>query len=231
MAANEIKPAVIPQEDTGAGKMIFTMAGIGLICGILIVCTYQWTFASIKENKARFLEQAIFEVLPNTKTKLTFNYINNELAPVHEGEPDGMKFYAGYNADHKLTGVAVEAEGQGFQDLVQILYGYSPECHCVVGMKVLESRETPGLGDKIESDPNFRANFNALDVSLNETMDALANPIVLAKPREKHHPWEIEAISGATISSRAVTNIMRASTAVTIPIIEHNLKLFQQGAR
>lgn len=222
-------PAPAQADDTSAGKMIFTMAGIGLVCAILIVLTYQWTFAAIKQNKARYLEQAIFEVLPNTSEKITFNYANNEMTKVTEGEPEGEKFYAGYNAEHKLTGVAVEAEGQGFQDLVQLLYGYSPDCHCVVGMKVLESRETPGLGDKIESDPNFRANFKALDVTLNATMDVLVHPIVLVKSRQKHHPWEIEAISGATISSRAVTNIMHSSTAVAIPIIEHNLKVFQQG--
>lgn len=230
MAAEMKTPQAPPVADTSAGKMILTMAGIGLVCGILIVVTYQLTFASIKENKARFLEQAIFEVLPDTKEKLTFNYINNVLAAAEEEDQEGMKFYAGYNADHQLTGVAVEAEGQGFQDVVQLLYGYAPACHCIVGMKVLDSRETPGLGDKIETDANFRANFDALDVTLNDTQEAIANPIVLAKPREKHHPWEIEAISGATISSRAVTNILHASSAVAIPIIEHNLNILQQGA-
>jgi len=232
--AHEIKipvpPQVPPVDNSDAGKTIITMAILGLICAVLIVFTYQWTFASIKVNKARFLEQAIFEVLPDTKAKQTFNYIDNVLTPVAEGEPAGMKFYAGYNADHKLTGVAVEAEGQGFQDVVQLLYGYSPDCHCIVGMKVLESRETPGLGDKIESDANFRANFKALDVTLDAAMDALANPIVLVKPRLKQHPWEIEAISGATISSRAVTKILHDSSAVAIPIIERNLTVFQQGA-
>jgi len=224
-------PQAAPAGDTGAGRMILTMAGIGLVCGILIVCTYRWTFAGIKENKARFLDQAIFQVLPDTKEKITFNYINNVLTPAGEDEQEGMKFYAGYNAAHKLTGVAVQAQGQGFQDLVQLLYGYSPDCHCIVGMKVLDSRETPGLGDKIETDANFRANFAALDVTLNDAMDEIANPIVLVKPRQKHHPWEIEAISGATISSRAVTDILHASSAAAIPIIETNLTVLQQGAR
>ena len=218
-----------PAGDTGAGKMIATMAGIGLVCGILIVFTYQGTFATIKANKARFLEQAIFEVLPNTSEKITFNYANDKMTKVTEGEPEGTKFYAGYDASHKLTGIAVEAEGQGFQDVVQLLYGYAPECHCVVGMKVLDSRETPGLGDKIETDANFRANFKALDVTLDDAGDGPAHPIELVKSRQKHNPWEIEAISGATISSRAVTNILRGSTAAAIPIIEHNLTVFQQG--
>jgi electron transport complex protein RnfG len=222
-------PVVVQSDNIGAGKMILTLAGIGLACGILIVSTYQWTFASIRENKARYLEQAIFQVLPDTEEKMTFTYTDDILTPAGEGERAGMKFYAGYNARHRLTGVAVEAEGQGFQDVVRILYGYSPACHCIVGMKVLESKETPGLGDKIETDEDFRANFDALDVTLDEAMDALANPIVLVKPRQKHHPWEIEAISGATISSRAVTNILHASTAVTIPIIENNLQVFEGG--
>ena len=46
----------------------------------------------------------------------------------------------------------------GYQDVIRILlYGYSPEHQAIVGMRVLESRETPGLGDKIEKDPAFLA--------------------------------------------------------------------------
>ncbi len=74
--------------------------------------------------------------------------------------------YAGYDENDKLVGVAVEASGQGFADILRILYGYDPDKQKIVGFYVLESKETPGLGDKIEKDLNFLANFKALDVSL-----------------------------------------------------------------
>jgi H+/Na+-translocating ferredoxin:NAD+ oxidoreductase subunit G len=220
-------PPVMEDSGTSGATMIRTMAAIGLACGILIVLTYQLTYATIKENKARYLEKSIFEVLPNTTEKITFAYVDDVLRPLEEDEEAELLYYAGYDSNHQLTGIAVEAEGQGFQDLLRILYGYSPACHCIVGMKVLESKETPGLGDKIETDPKFRANFDALDVTLKNDKLTIANPIVLVKPRQKTNLWQIEAISGATISSRAIVNMLKTNTASAIPFIESNLNTFK----
>ncbi len=218
----------IQDSGTSGTTMILTMAVLGLACGILIICTYHLTFAAIKENKAQYLERSIFEVLPNTTEKMTFAYIDKILRPLEEGEEAPLKYYAGYDTNQQLTGIAVEAEGQGFQELLRILYGYSPACHCIVGMKVLESKETPGLGDKIETDPQFRANFDALDISLQNDGNTIANPIVLVKPRKKTDPWQIEAISGATISSRAIAKMLRLNTADAVPFIEKNLNTFKE---
>jgi electron transport complex protein RnfG len=65
-------------------------------------------------------------------------------------------------------------------------------------MEVLESRETPGLGDKIQKDPAFLGRFRDL---------ATAPRIELVKGRASR-PNEIDAISGATISSKAVVRIL-----------------------
>ncbi|HID07807.1 MAG TPA: FMN-binding protein, partial [Armatimonadetes bacterium] len=64
--------------------------------------------------------------------------------------------------------------------------------------------ETPGLGDKIITDKKFQKNFEALDAKLNKNGTALANAIVTVKAGSKKHDWQIDAISGATISSRAI---------------------------
>lgn len=227
----QTSPHVI-QEDTTTGKtMIVTMGVIGLLCAILIVVTYRTTFATIEDNKARYLEQAVFEVLPNTREKVTFTVDGDKLRPLKDGEKAEVEYYAGYNDQHQLTGIAIPTEGQGFQDLLSILYGYAPDCHCIVGMKVLESRETPGLGDRIETDPVFRANFDALSVELNADRTAIANPITLVKHGQKNHPWEIDAISGATISSRAVTDMLHKNTATVIPLLEKNLAILEQEPR
>ena len=213
----------VPQDSTTATAMVLTMAVIGLACAILIVLTYQATRGAIEENKARFLERAIFDVLPNTTGKVTYAAEQGALRRVQADEQAETAYYAGYNDLQQLTGIAIPAQGQGFQDIVRILYGYAPGCRCIVGMKVLESRETPGLGTKIETDPVFLKNFEALDVRLTPDGDAIANPIVLVKPRQKENPWEIDAISGATISSQAIADILRASTAEAVPLIEGNL--------
>jgi len=216
-------------ESPSSLKMILTMGGIGLVAGILIVMTFQLTFPIIKVNKAIALERAIFDVVPGAETKSAFKLSGEELVLL-EGEDElAVKYYAGYDSNGALAGVAVEAAGQGFQDVLRVLYGYSPRCDCVVGLKVLESKETPGLGDKIEKDPRFRSNFNALDAKINADGTGIQNPIVLVKFGEKTEPWQIEAITGATISSRAIATILKESTAVSVPLIQKNLSVLEKG--
>lgn len=215
---------------TGSLRMVLTMGGIGLFCGVLIVLTFQLTLPIITVNKSEALEKAIFDVVPAARSKVTFKQVGDRLEPL-EGEDDtATKYYAGYDDDGRLVGVALEASGQGFQDIVSILYGYSPESKTIIGMKVLASKETPGLGTKIETDPGFRANFAALSVALAAGGNNIANPIVLVKHGEKTEPWQIEAITGATISSRAVADILEKSTARMIPVVEKNLDVLEGGA-
>ncbi len=212
-------------------RMVFTMAGLGLFCGILIVLTFQLTLPTIKVNKARALEKAIFEVVPAASTKTTFKLAGNRLEPLAGEDETAIKYYAGYDEDGRLVGIALEAAGQGFQDIVSILYGYSPECKCVIGMTVLASKETPGLGTKIETDADFVANFEALSAELTGDGKRIAHPITLVKPGEKSNAWEIEAITGATISSRAIADILEKSTAERVPVIERNLDVLEGGER
>jgi electron transport complex protein RnfG len=223
MAATGNTPVQPAARSSSSLRMILTMGGIGLAAGFLIVMTYQATFSRIESNKAAALERAIFEVVPGAASKTTFAQRGERLEKLDDGADAVSKYYACYDNDGQLVGVAVEASGQGFQDVVRLIYGYSPGCHCVVGMKVLESKETPGLGDKIMKDPDFKANFEKLDAALDAGGDAIDHPIALVKKGEKTDPWQIEAITGATISSRAVTAIIRESTDKAVPVIESNI--------
>jgi electron transport complex protein RnfG len=228
---NHTPPAAAMQAPQPSSlRMVLTMGGIGLFCGVLIVLTFQLTLPIITVNKARALEKAIFDVVPAATSKTTFKQVGDRLEPLEGEDPIATKYYAGYDDEGKLVGIALEAAGQGFQDIVSILYGYSPECKCVIGMKVMASKETPGLGTKIETDPAFRANFDALDVSLDADGSSIANPATLVKPGKKTELWQIESITGATISSQAIADILEKSTAVLIPVIEKNLDVLEGGA-
>jgi electron transport complex protein RnfG len=222
--------AAMTEDQPSSLRMVLTMGGIGLFCGVLIVLTFQLTLPIITINKARALEKAIFDVIPAATSKTTFKQVGDKLEPLEGEDPISIKYYAGYDDDGRLVGIALEAAGQGFQDIVSILYGYSPECKCVIGMKVMASKETPGLGTKIETDPAFRANFDALDVALTEDGERIANPVVLVKPGKKSESWQIESITGATISSQAIADILEKSTAVMVPVIEKNLDTLEGGA-
>ncbi len=215
------------QETTSGLRMVLTMGGIGLVAGLLIVLTYQFTLPRIERNKAAALERAVFEVVPGARSQVAFALRDNVLEPDEAGEKGAEHFYACYDDAGDFVGVAIEASGQGFQDVIRLLYGYSPENETVVGLKILESKETPGLGDKISKDPAFQSNFAALDVRLDG--GAPAHPVSLAKHGEKHNAWEVEAITGATISSRAVTRIIRESTAHCLPIVRRNLDALRKG--
>ncbi len=208
-------------------KMLQAMVGIGIICALMIVLTFQGTLPIIKKKKAEALEKAIFKVLPGIEKTKTFQLDQNNSFAALEGEgPEGKVAYAGYDQDGKLVGVAVEASGQGYADIIRVLYGYDPEKQEVVGFYVLESKETPGLGDKIEKDPAFQPNFSGLDVSLADDQSTLKNKPVAVKNGTKENPWEIDAITGATISSRAIGEIMGASTEYWAPLIYKNKEAF-----
>ena len=135
--------------------------------------------------------------------------------------------YAGYDDAQQLVGLAVEAQGMGYQDVIALIYGYSFAEQAIIGIQVLESKETPGLGDKIETDPAFLENFQGLDVSVRGDGSALANPIVPVKHGEKTQPWEVDGITGATISSVAIANLLDRSAQYWVPNIRSNLRDFQ----
>jgi H+/Na+-translocating ferredoxin:NAD+ oxidoreductase subunit G len=213
---------------TSGTKMIVTMGVLGLVCAVLIVATFQFTQPAIERNKAAALEKAIFEVLPGATSKVEFAEKDGALVP-EAAATGAVRYFAGYDDDHRLVGVAVEASGQGFADVVRLIYGYAPEKNAIIGMKVLESHETPGLGTKIETDPDFRANFDALQVKLAGTGSTIEHPIELAKNGKKTDPWQIEAITGATISSRAVTGILHDGTARAVPVIMQNLQALEKS--
>lgn len=230
-ASNKATAAMPPAAGSVSGfRMVATMGAIGVACGILIVLTFQLTLPRITANKIAALEKAIFEVVPGAEKKVTFKLDGDALVPLEGENEAAVKYYACYGQDDRLVGVAMEASGQGFADIIKVLYGYSPSKEAVVGIKVLESKETPGLGDKIEKDPNFIANFDSLDVRLDTGGSDMINPIVLVKPGQKTEMYQIESITGATISSRAITNLLSASTAVTVPVITQNLRALENGA-
>ena len=134
-----------------------------------------------------------------------------------DGDDPQATVHAGYDAMGELLGIAIPAQGMGYQDVIRILYGYSPAEEAIVGMQVLASKETPGLGDKIEKDPAFLANFRALDVALAADGQSLAQPVSVVKSGAKTSPWQIDGITGATISSKAIGNMLRHSTAYWVP--------------
>lgn len=222
-------------------RMILVMAGVAASAGLLIVLAFQITLPVITANKAKALREAVFQVVPGAKSLQTFGVTDaGEVVFLEEGKTARgekgtkklkafiWKIYGGYNEEGALLGVALEAAGQGYQDTIGILYGYDPAKEKVIGMAVLASKETPGLGDKIAKDPVFMENFKALEAKLKADGSGLLEAIKVVKKGTKKNPWEIDAITGATISSDAVGKIFNQSLPARLPVVQKNLANFKK---
>ena len=210
--------------------MYRALVGVGVVCGLLIVSVFVLTLPIIASNEAEALQAAVFEVLPGASSKTSFVLdADGHFRPVREGDNPQQMVHAGYDTEGSLVGVAIPAQGMGYQDVIRILYGYAPQQQIVGGLQVLASKETPGLGDKIEKDPAFRANFEALDVALSADGQSLAHPVEAVKSGAKTAPWQVDGITGATISSKAIASILRQSGAHWLPLLYPRRAELAQG--
>lgn len=188
------------RDDARPGRLLATLGGAGLLAGLLIVFVYRGTQPAIQAHKAEVLRQAVQEVLKAPDHYDTLYLYEGALRP---RPPDGVdaqgleRVYLGYRGTGEIVGYAIAAGEPGFQDIIRLIFGYDAAGGQLLGMKVLESRETPGLGDKIEKDSAFVVQF-----------DGAAPPLVGVKRRGGGTPGEIDMITGATISSRTVINII-----------------------
>jgi len=213
----------------GAWPMLRAMVGVGAFCGLLIVGVYELTRPVIERNRAEALERAILEVVPGAVSSASFRWNQDHFEPATGPATGENRVHAAFDEQGALAGIAVEAHGQGYQDTIKVLWGYSAEQHAMIGLQVLESKETPGLGDRIESDPEFAANFRGLDVSLAPGGGELAHRIVTVAHGKKSNPWEVDGITGATISSKAIGRILDESASFWIPKISARLDELRRG--
>lgn len=90
-------------------------------------------------------------------------------------------YYNGYDKDNKLLGVAFKAEAKGYSGTIETMAGMRLDGKISV-IKILSQNETPGLGSRVAED-SFTRQFSDKDIA---------------------DLWTVEAITGATISSKAV---------------------------
>ncbi len=195
--------ARLPQKVTlpETPRLVATLAVAGLLSGLAIVSAYRLTLPTIRENQAAALRRAVFEVLPGAERMQRLEWRDGRLEPVTEADEGVPAVYAGYRADGAFVGYAIPGEGSGYQDTITLIYGYDPARRRIVGLQILESRETPGLGDRIFKDPAFGAQFRDLAV----------DPAVVLVKETPTEPNQVDAITGATISSTSVVKIVQKS--------------------
>lgn len=215
--------AADPEQDAPAEKtvstfrLVATLAIAGALAGLLIVMVNQHTKPIIDKYKAEQLQLAVYEVLPGVERYNTFYLVDDALSlelPAGAKESEYKRIYVGYDSAGKVSGVAISRGESGFQDIVQVIFGFDPASGKLSGMKILDSKETPGLGDKIFKDMVF----------VNQFFANPDTPLVAVKPgMGKGQPGEIDTITGATISSKIVISIINNGMKEWMPLIEQGI--------
>ena len=141
------------------------------------------------------------------------------------------RLFAGYYGWGNFLGILIEASDRGYADVISAMYTYSPEKQTITGFKVVDMRETPGLGDRIRSDRPFAENFTDLDAKFDFDKNQSTHPITVVKHWAKKNAWEIDVISGAIISSRAVGRMLRKYIQDVAPVIAKNPDRIKRGIR
>ena len=207
-------PAAGPGPDVPASKLLLTLALAGAAAGLLIVLAYGWTAPTIERNKAAALRAAIAEVLKEPAECDTLYVTPGGLVTTPPAGADLKtikRVYLGFDAQHRPIGFAIPAAEPRFQDVISLIFGYDPATKQLLGLKVLDSKETPGLGAKIESDTAFGNQFGRVVAPITGVKSDRYNP------QDRH---QVDMITGATISSRAVIRIISNALTRVGPLID-----------
>ncbi len=180
-------------------NMIISLTLVTLIAGVSLAYMNELTKGPIAEARKQKQIKAIRNVLPET----TNNPFAEKKSIAVEGGKDSIFIFPGLKGD-ELSGMAVSTfSTKGYNGLIRLMVGFSDKGE-IYNIVVLEQKETPGLGTKMTSN-SFLEQFKGRSSG---NFDF----------RVKKDGGDIDAITGATISSRAFGDAVK--TAYDIFLIE-----------
>lgn len=168
-------------------KMMITLGVIGIVSGGFLFGINDWAAPKIEFHRVEETKAAIFEVVPSAA-----NY--------EKIQPSPFEVFKVFDKNKKQIGYALPYEGNGFQGKIRLMLGISSDLKTLTGLKILEQLETPGLGAKVADEP-FTGQFSNLSA---------VPQVNYVKGKKPENPNEIQAITGATISSKSVVFIVNA---------------------
>lgn len=168
---------------------------LGLLYGGALAGVQTSLGPRIEQNRRAETYRVIPQIVPGADAAQT----TERTLTGRDGKPS--RVYRVHTAGGQLAGWVLPAGGLGFADRIDLLVGLDPELHTITGIYVLEQKETPGLGNFISSE-SFRGRFAGM--SADESL-----MVVKETPTAGNN--EILALSGATISSESVANIVNTA--------------------
>ena len=168
-------------------------------CKLLLICAI---VAGVVSFVYALTAERYEENIQKTKNEAIEAIFNVEGLTFVEMTAEGIEepVYKVYNGE-VLVGYCVEVASSGFGGDIRLMVGYTADTS-VLGVRVISHAETPGLGSKVAEDGFLSRFVGSVDsVTLGD---------------------EIDAISGATISSRAVTEGVNRAFAVLQSVLSEN---------
>ncbi|MFH1783384.1 MAG: RnfABCDGE type electron transport complex subunit G [bacterium] len=167
-------------------KYGFILMVVCTIAAVSLAYTYSKTKPLIDKQASETAERTKNEVLPGVSS-------------FKEVVRGGSTFYVGYNEKGEVIGSVTKVAPKGYAGAIDMMVGLSDE-GLISGVKILNHLETPGLGAKITE-----------DAFLEQFKGKKASTILLKKGDSQ---GTIDAITAATISSRAVTGGVREAAGL-----------------
>ncbi len=154
----------------------------------------------IEENKVNETKQRVPELLLGPGEAQPLDLKLHTVEVEKKGRKVFYNVYEARYADGKLAGWVTKSSGQGYADKIELLVGLDPQLERITGVFILEQKETPGLGNKIVSD-KWRGQFAGKETK--QTLTVVKGGVKADN--------EIDAVGGATISSKSVTSIINTA--------------------
>ncbi len=164
--------------------------------GLLIAVTNAALSPRIEQNKINKRNRLVGVLLPEAKD---FILLDKEIEIESlRGEKEKIEVFRAMSEEGECVGWSFNAAGSGFADKIELVVAVDKDFEKLAGFNVLSSNETPGFGDQIKYD-YYRDQFKG----------APAEELKLVTSGDpKKIDAEIVAISGATVSSEAVVEII-----------------------
>jgi electron transport complex protein RnfG len=183
---------------------------VAAVSGGTLAIVYKITEERRKSVVEEERRSALLEVLPQAKV----------FEPVME--EDGIGYYKGYESKDReiLVGYACIAEGKGYSSTIKTMVGITRD-GVITGLKILSQKETPGLGariEEVESSRSLRDIFRKGSGESGEKSEEKPwfQAQFVGKKPEDLYVEKMDAITGATISSKAVIDSVREKVKAVV---------------
>ncbi len=177
-----------------------TLAAIAAICTLLVAATYQLTADRIAANEQAWLERSLEPALSGLSFEGSITESKLEISPPHDlPGNDTAIVYRVFAEGAPVAALFVVTARDGYAGPIRILVGVGTD-GAVTGVRIVEHRETPGLGDRIDQTrSDWVYQFDGR---------SLGNPVE-ARWLLEVDGGDFDQLTGASVTPRAVIKAIR----------------------